>query len=234
MRFRFRLHAPRRSGLIGLSSLCLGLILIVLNPIGLPRPTDPQAARALPPTLTPTPSTQGGHGKDVFWLKCMPCHGDKGQGLTDEFRVAQYPPEDTNCWKSGCHGDRPYDNGFTLPKTIPALIGPGTLAHFATAQDLYNFITKAMPFSKPGSLSQTEYLQALTYLLESNQIIPAGSQIDLASLASITVHAPAPEATPVPTSTASTSAEMPPAFWGIIVFLIVATILSFVTRRRKF
>ncbi|HZY43848.1 MAG TPA: hypothetical protein VFF70_03785, partial [Anaerolineae bacterium] len=194
---------------------------------------DLQTTSASPVAPSPTPSTQAGHGKDVFWLNCMPCHGDQGQGLTDEFRVRQYPTEDQNCWKSGCHGDRPYDNGFKLPKTIPALIGPGTLSRFSTAQDLFVFISKAMPFNKPGSLSQTEYLQVMAYMLSSNQLVAPDSQIDAVSLASITVHALATDATPAPNSASSTSAELPPAFWGIIIFLIIATILSFVTRRRR-
>ncbi len=156
------------------------------------------------PNLTPTPAfnptatppTEGGHGKDVFYLRCMSCHGDRGQGLTDEFRNRVYPPDDTNCWKSGCHGAHPYENGFTLPRQVPALIGPGTLSHFNTAQDVYNFIHRAMPFDAPGSLSEEQYLQVLAFILESNQIIPAGSQLNASSLASIALRASS--ATPTP------------------------------------
>jgi mono/diheme cytochrome c family protein len=227
-------RSARRSVWLSLSGACLGLILIALNPIGSPHSIDPQAMHAAGATLTPTPSTQAGHGQDVFWLNCMPCHGDKGQGLTDEFRTRQYPTEDQNCWKSGCHGERPYDNGFTLPKTIPALIGVDTLSRFNTAQNLYGFISTAMPFNKPGSLSQTEYLQVIAYLLSSNQIVAPDAQIDAASLAGITIRRPAADVTPAPNSASSTSAELPPAFWGIIIFLIVATVLSLVTRRRRF
>ena len=228
MRWLSRFRQINRSVFLCLSSVCLGLMLLVLNPISQAQSIDLQA------TLTPTPSTQAEFGREVFYLKCMPCHGDKGQGLTDEFRTRQYPPEDQNCWKSGCHGDKPYFNGFTLPKTVPALIGPGTLTHFATAQDMYNFVSKAMPFNKPGGLSQTEYLQAMAFILSSNQLIPANAQIDLTSLASIKISQSA-TATPTSnlTSSTSTSAEMPPAFWGIIIFLIIATILSIITRRRK-
>ena len=243
--FRFRRYRVGRLYWLSFSSLCFGLILILLSPISFSRsmgnvPLQASINLQSTPTprspimLSPTPATQAVHGKDVFWLHCMPCHGDQGQGLTDEFRFRQYPAEDTNCWKSGCHGARPYDNGFTLPKTIPALIGPGTLSHFATAQDMYNFVSKAMPFNKPGGLSQTEYLQAMAFILSRNQLIPADARIDLTSLASIKISQSA-TATPTSnlTSSTSSSAEMPPAFWGIIIFLIVATILSIVTRRRK-
>lgn len=231
MRSRFR--PLTRSALLSLSGLCFGLILIVLNPIGLPHPIDRSLALQITPTSaaapSPTPATQAGFGKDIFWLHCMPCHGDQGQGLTDEFRVRQYE-DDQNCWNSGCHGARPYENGFTLPRTIPALIGPATLTRFSTAQDLNIFISKAMPLNNPGSLSQAQYLQLTTYLLSSNQRVTANVQLDLAALTHIAVHDAAP--TPAPAA-APVSAELPPAFWGIIIFLSVATLLSLITRRRK-
>jgi cytochrome c len=158
---------------------------------------------------TATPPTEGGHGKDVFYLRCMSCHGDRGQGLTDEFRNRVYPPDDTNCWKSGCHGAHPYENGFTLPRQVPALIGPGTLSHFNTAQDVYNFIHHAMPFDAPGALSEEQYLQVLAFILESNQIIPAGSQLDAASLASIALRATS--ATPTPSGAFQPAGVFQPA-----------------------
>ena len=158
---------------------------------------------------TATPPTEGGHGKDVFYLRCMSCHGDRGQGLTDEFRNRVYPPDDTNCWKSGCHGAHPYENGFTLPRQVPALIGPGTLSHFNTAQDVYNFIHRAMPFDAPGSLSEEQYLQVLAFIMESNQIIPAGSRLNSTSLASIALRASS--ATPAPAGALQSAGAAQPA-----------------------
>jgi mono/diheme cytochrome c family protein len=237
MRLLFRSRPLNRSAVLSLSGLCFGLLLIVLNPIGLPRPIDRAIDLQITPTSpaapSPTPATQAGFGKDLFWLYCMPCHGDLGQGLTDEFRTRQYPTEDQNCWKSGCHGDRPYDHGFTLPKVIPALIGAGTLTRFTTAQDLYAFISKAMPFNNPGSLSQAQYLQLATYLLASNQRVTANVQLDPSALTNIAVHDAVSTATPAPAATSPATAELPAAFWGILIFLIVATVLSIATRRRK-
>jgi mono/diheme cytochrome c family protein len=128
-----------RARLLRLFVICLGLGFLFFSPVGQPRdyPTtrlpDYRISALLNyqtnPTPTPrynptaTPPTQSGHGQDIFYIYCMPCHGDQGQGLTDEFRNRQYPPEDVNCWESGCHGERPYENGFTLPKTVPVLIG---------------------------------------------------------------------------------------------------------------
>ena len=191
--------------------------------------TDPTPTPRYNPTATP--SSQGGHGRDLFYIYCMPCHGDFGQGLTDEFRLRQYPPEDTNCWKSGCHGNRPYENGFTLPHTVPALIGRNTLTHFTTARDVYNFIHTAMPFNKPGSLTQEQYLQLLAYLLEQNHIVPAGVQLEPNTLQNIVVR---PDATPIITATPLTSPDQTansPALWiGVIIVGIVAGALYLGTR----
>ncbi len=100
----------------------------------------------------------------------MVCHGDQGQGLTDEFR-ALYPPEEQNCWQSGCHGDRPYANGFTLPTTVPAIVGSNAhLDKFADASVLHAFISAAMPWHKPGSLEPEIYWRLTAFLLRQNGV----------------------------------------------------------------
>lgn len=241
MNLRLLLSRLLPSRWTSLLAICLGIGLLFFEPIDQSRDYTTKRLPDFQTHLTPTPfrnptatpPTQGGHGKDVFYLHCMPCHGDQGQGLTDEFRFRQYPPEDTNCWKSGCHGERPYDNGFTLPKTVPALIGPGTLNRFATAQDVYNFIHKAMPFNAPGSLSDEQYLQLLAFLLESNHIVPDGTRLDAVSLANIALHG-----NMLAPTTASNSSDQPSAangslLIGVLVFLFAATILSLITRPRR-
>lgn len=190
------------------------------------------------PTPTPfrnptaTPSSQGGHGHDLFYIYCMPCHGDQGQGLTDEFRLRQYPPEDTNCWKSGCHGERPYENGFKLPKTVPALIGTNTLTRFATARQMYDFMRTAMPFSKPGSLSPEQYLQVLAYLLEQNHLVPAGARLEADTLQNIVLRAaatPTAGASP-PAATADSSSSL---LIGVVILAGVSMALYAVRRSRR-
>ena len=134
--------------------------------------SDPQVVitstpdRLAEPTLPSSPS-QADYGAQVYWLSCLPCHGDRGQGLTEEFRQT-YPPEEQYCWESGCHGKRPYDNGFTLPMNIAAVIGPGTLQKFPTAANLRGFIFAAMPFWKPGSLTEEQSWQVTAFLLREN------------------------------------------------------------------
>ncbi len=148
--------------------------------------------RLAEPTLPVSPS-QADHGAQVYWLNCSPCHGDKAQGLTDEFRQ-QYPPEDQNCWKSHCHGKVTYENGFTIPTLVPQLVGPGSLAKFSTAAKLYGFIHAAMPFQKPNSLTDEQYYQIVAFLLRQNGLIDNQTEVTASNAAQIIVS----RATPVP------------------------------------
>jgi mono/diheme cytochrome c family protein len=131
------------------------------------RPT-PTVDRLGPPPTVPSP-TQADEGAYLYWLNCQPCHGDQGQGLTDEWR-AQYPEEDQYCWNSGCHGERPYEDGFKLPRTVPAVIGDDSLRRFQTAGQMYAYIRVTMPYEYPGVLPEEEYLAIAAFLLRENNL----------------------------------------------------------------
>ena len=126
---------------------------------------------AAPPTVT-SPD-QADEGAQLYWLHCQPCHGDRGQGLTDEWR-AQYPPEEQYCWESGCHGERPYDEDFALPTSVPPLVGEGlgttVLQKFETMDTVYRYTSAAMPLFFPGELQEAEYLAIMAHLLRENGI----------------------------------------------------------------
>ena len=158
-----------------------------------PAPTQDRLAE---PTL-PVAPIQADYGAQVYWLNCSPCHGDRGQGLTDEFRQ-QYPPEDQNCWTSHCHGKVTYEDGFTIPKVVPALIGAGTLAKFPTAANLYGFIHAAMPFQKPNSLSDEDYYKITAFLLRQNGLIDGKTEVDASNAAQIVVSRATPTPPPQP------------------------------------
>lgn len=138
------------------------------SPVGLQTTPAPTPDRLAEPTLPAQPS-QADLGAQVYWLSCLPCHGDNGQGLTDEFR-AVYPTEDQNCWESGCHGAKPYESGFTIPKFIPAVIGPTALAKFSNAAQLNSYIRAAMPFWKPGSLTEEDAWKVTAFVLRENRL----------------------------------------------------------------
>ena len=120
---------------------------------------------AAPPTVYPP--SQADTGAQLFWLYCQPCHGDRGQGLTDEWR-AEYPEDHQNCWARGCHAKSPYPGGFTLPTMVPAVIGEGSLFRFATVGQVFNYIRSEMPLEYPGSLSDEEYLAIAAFLARAH------------------------------------------------------------------
>ena len=149
----------------GITAVCFLTISSLALAQSEPTPTPDRLAA--PPTV-PSP-TQADEGAQLYWLHCQPCHGDQGQGLTDEWR-AQYPPEDQNCWNSGCHGVRPYEDGFTLPPHVPAVIGEDSLARFASMGQVYQYMRAAMPFQAAGSLTQAEYLAITAYLAQAHNV----------------------------------------------------------------
>jgi len=173
-----------------------------------PSPTIDRLAK---PT-TPAKPSQADLGAQDYWLNCLPCHGDIGQGLTDEFRRGAYPTEDQNCWLSGCHGRRPYPNGWTIPTVVPALIGPGALSKFGNGAVLEAFISVKMPFQKPGSLSADTYWHLAAFLLRQNGYWSGEGILDESSaervripFAQLEVTPPAP--TSLPTTPVSQAVE---------------------------
>lgn len=169
---------------LGIALLLAGLFFDIgrAGPQAQATPTQDRLAQ---PTLPAQPS-QADQGSQVYWLSCLPCHGDVGQGLTDEFRDA-YPEEDRNCWNSGCHGERPYENGFKLPKTVPAVIGSGTLQKFADASVLYGYIRGAMPYWKPGSLTDEEAWQVTAFILRQNGMWNGAGELNEANAPQVRV-----------------------------------------------
>ncbi|HJS19595.1 MAG TPA: hypothetical protein VJ785_12670, partial [Anaerolineales bacterium] len=122
--------------------------------------------RLAEPTLPADPS-QADLGAQDYWLYCLPCHGDRGQGLTLEFRET-YPPDEVDCWQSGCHGNNPYENGFKLPTAVPRVIGEHSLQKFPNAAVLQAYISAAMPYWDPGSLKEEENWRITAFLLREN------------------------------------------------------------------
>lgn len=129
-------------------------------------PPTPTIDRLAKPTLPANPD-MADRGAQDYWLYCSPCHGDKAQGLTDDFRM-QYPKEDQYCWNSGCHGKRPYPNGWTIPRYVPALVGTEALKRFPNGAILKSFIQLKMPFQIPGQLKDAEYWRLTAFLLKQN------------------------------------------------------------------
>jgi hypothetical protein len=104
----------------------------------------------------------------------MPCHGDKGQGLTDEFR-SLWVEDHQNCWARGCHAGRVEDLGFPIPRTVPALVSSaGDLPPFETAGEFFKYLQTTHPPQHPGYLPAEEYWAIVAYILAENNRLPPG------------------------------------------------------------
>ncbi len=129
-----------------------------------PTPTyDPLAEPPLPSN-----PTEYELGRNLYWHWCMTCHGDRGQGLTDEFRGI-WEPEHQNCWGRGCHTGRPGDEGFPIPTIVPALVNESHLEQFASLQALADFLNATHPPQSPGILKDDEYHAIALFVFTMNE-----------------------------------------------------------------
>lgn len=181
-----------------------------------PMPTSDRLAQ---PTLPASPS-QADKGAQIYWLTCLPCHGDRGQGLTEEFKQT-YPAEDRNCWNSGCHGRRPYENGFTLPLNIPAVIGAGTLQKFPNALVLRSYIFATMPYWRPASLTEEEAWQVTVFLLRENDLWAGQDELTASNADTILIGTPMVAFTSQPVPFATTPVLMITGIAILILFIVL-------------
>ncbi|MGD8473994.1 MAG: hypothetical protein PVH95_07305 [Anaerolineae bacterium] len=132
-----------------------------------PTPQIAEEDRLAEPVLPESP-TQVDIGRNLYYFHCMPCHGDRGQGLTDEWREV-WVEDHQNCWGRGCHTGRSQLAAFYIPHTIPAVIGPPqALRIFQTPEDLFAFLRATQPPQRPGALADEEYWALTSFLLHEN------------------------------------------------------------------
>jgi cytochrome c len=110
-------------------------------------------------------------GESLYRAKCAVCHGANGEGIAPNPALIGRDP------RNGF----PFASDFKIRKTI------GNYWPYATT--LFDYIRRAMPLAAPGTLSGSEVYSLTAYLLAANEIIPAGSPLDSASLRA--VHMPA-------------------------------------------
>ena len=145
-----------------------------LTPTPLPQPTPTFDIKRLDkPNVVSEVPNQLEAGSLKYWGVCMACHGDKGQGLTEEWKDA-FGEEDRNCWQSNCHGPDHPPQGFLIPKDkiIPSVAGLGSLARFKNAQELHDYILASMPWWDPGQLTDTEAWEVTAYILDMHNVLP--------------------------------------------------------------
>jgi len=166
-------HGLLRLGTVGLLLIISLTLCSTAHPVrsdAAPTPTATLMVDRLATPIVPDNPTPVDLGRHVYYLHCMPCHGDVGQGLTDEWR-AVWVDDHQNCWARGCHGGRIDDEGFPIPKTIPAVIGAetGMLQH-TTTTTLTAYLAQTHPPQRPGELEQQEYEQVTAFLWHENHL----------------------------------------------------------------
>jgi len=205
-RSSFRTHLHQRSTFLTAGIMLAVIVLLAigwispahagaLGPEDPPDPTGPEITSTpvipleLNKPVMPTNPTGADLGSITWWGVCMACHGDKGQGLTDEWRELAFG-EDMNCWKSKCHAANHPPEGFYLIHQVPPAIGPGTWKRFVTAADLQHYLKERMPWWKPGSLSEEEAWQLTAFLLRSDGLLPVGEELAIDQASFLAVHLP--------------------------------------------
>jgi hypothetical protein len=177
---------------------------------------------APPPTVYPP--TQADSGQQTYYLVCMTCHGDRGQGLTDEFRALIGTP-DSNCWQSHCHAYNHPPEGFVLPHVVPPVVGGVMRERFTTAQQLHDFIAVNMPYQAPGSLSPSDYWNLTAYLLRANGVAVRVPLLDAQTATQIFLTEPAPQLPAKPLS-------LPVAVLIGVVLILLLIVLIRINRPR--
>ena len=166
---------------------------VTATPAGTPLPelVLTLTANRLAKPAASSPPTQADKGAEYYWFVCLPCHGDKGQGLTDEWRTA-YGPEDMNCWQSGCHGKRHPQEGFELPHAVPPVLGPRALGRFNTAEELHKVIATSMPWYWPSYMTAEQSWQVTAYLLRQQGVMPPNVTLNEGNASIFKLRTPAP------------------------------------------
>lgn len=111
-----------------------------------------------------------------------PSPGSTTAASADGSQVTQvargYDLYQANCAR--CHGVQ--GEGDIGPK----LIGGSNLAGYQTADGLYAYVSKTMPFDKPASLSEQQYLDILAFILERNGLLPETTELTRGSAPDVT------------------------------------------------
>jgi len=196
------------------SFLVAAFIFVSLIGASLPVPLRAEASPQLQSTSTPTPqptptfdlqrlekpvvapdnSEQLKKGSEIYWGICMACHGDVGQGLTEEWRDA-FGTEDRNCWQSECHGPDHPPQGFLIPKDklAPGVAGSSKLTRFKNAQELHDYILANMPWWDPGQLTTEQTWQVTSYILSLHKVMPDRFELTETNASAIRTQSAVPQ-----------------------------------------
>jgi len=109
-------------------------------------------------------------GAPVFAAKCAGCHGKTGKEGPNDVLVGRIPNDEF-----------PFARDPKAPKTI------GSYWPYATT--VFDYIRRAMPPDKPGSLKDDEVYNLTAFLLAQNELIAQDAVIDATSLPKVKMPA---------------------------------------------
>jgi S-disulfanyl-L-cysteine oxidoreductase SoxD len=112
-------------------------------------------------TGLPPGSGTAARGQAVYEANCQACHGVKGQG--------------------GIGGRLAGGQGTLASATPVKTVG----SYWPYAPTLFDYIHRAMPYPKPGSLSADDYYAVTAYILNLNRLWPSGAKLDKTSLPNV-------------------------------------------------
>lgn len=93
-----------------------------------------------------------------------------------------------------CHGTALDGNGGKFPP----LLGRQTVPDFPSTTVLFDYISRSMPYSNPGSLTADQYYSVIAYLLNKNGIVPATAVVNKETLPTIKLPGADPIGPPLP------------------------------------
>jgi cytochrome c len=126
------------------------------------------------PDGTGLPEGEGtvAEGAALYASACAACHGATGVEGPNDRLVGREPRE-----------------GFPFGKD-PRLSSMRTIGNYwPYATTLYDYINRAMPFDRPGSLDPDDVYSLVAYLLHENEIIAQGDVMNAATLPAVVMPA---------------------------------------------
>lgn len=112
-------------------------------------------------------------GERLYAARCASCHGAQGEGTPAGSALVGRRPGDA------------FDFAVSLQAEGEKTIG----SYWPYATTLFDYVRRAMPFDRPGSLSDPEVYALTAHLLHRNGIVPADAVMDAATLARVRMPA---------------------------------------------
>ena len=110
-------------------------------------------------------------GAKIYAAKCVACHGKNGEGLRSG--TLQLGPA-----LIGRNPGDAFDFNTSVRKEGTKTIGN----YWPYATTIFDYVRRAMPYDRPGSLSNAEVYAVTAYLLARNQLIDSNTVISARTL----------------------------------------------------